>query len=66
MLISSIVAVPVDSVIYLTGASAVLPGIFTGWMLGSMIASKMAGAVFMFYVIRKRENLPPPQGGGII
>jgi uncharacterized PurR-regulated membrane protein YhhQ (DUF165 family) len=56
VLISSTAAVPVDSAIYLAGASAVVPGIFTGWMLGSMIASKMIGALFVFYVIRKRER----------
>jgi len=57
VLISSAVGVPIDSVIYLTGASAVVPGIFTGWMLGSMIASKMAGAVVVFMILRKRERI---------
>ncbi len=55
VLISSCIGVPIDSVIYLTGASAVVPGIFTGWVLGSMIVSKLSGALFVFYVIRKRE-----------
>lgn len=56
VLISSIASVPVDSVIFLVGADMVIPGLFTPWMLGSMVASKLAGAIVVFFIIRKREQ----------
>lgn len=56
VLISSLASAPVDTVIYLTGASMAIPGIFTWWTLGSMVASKLSGALVVFYLIRRREQ----------
>jgi uncharacterized PurR-regulated membrane protein YhhQ (DUF165 family) len=62
VLYSSFASVPVDSVIYLSGANQVMPGIFTWWMFSTMVISKMVGAVAVYYLIRQREikaALPP-------
>jgi hypothetical protein len=55
VLYSSFASVPVDSVIYLTGANQVVPGLFTWWMLGTMVVSKMVGAIAVYFLIKKRE-----------
>jgi hypothetical protein len=59
VLYSSFASVPVDSIIYLTGANQAVPGLFTWWMLGTMMASKMVGAIAVYYLIRRREQVPP-------
>jgi queuosine precursor transporter len=64
ILYSCAASVPVDSVIYLTGANHVIPGLFTWWMLGTMIVSKMVGAVVVFYMIRNRERRSISQTAG--
>jgi len=57
VLLSSMAGAPVDSVIYLTGANMAFPGLFSGWTLGTMIASKLAGAYLVYRILRRQELL---------
>lgn len=63
VMISSIAGAPVDSIIYLTGANMAIAGLFSWWTLGTMIASKLAGAYVIYVMIRKRERQSPANGG---
>jgi len=57
VLLSSVVGSAADSVVYLSGASFAVPGIFSWWTLGTMLASKFSGAVVVFYMLRRRERV---------
>lgn len=54
--ISSLVAVPIDSVVVLIGIQMALPGLL-GWnSLGVLIASKMVGAALVSYLVWRRDR----------
>lgn len=55
VMISSLAGAPLDSIIYLTGANMAFPGLFSWWTLGTMIASKLAGAYMVSRILRRRE-----------
>lgn len=57
VMLSSLAGAPVDSIIYLTGANMAFPGLFSWWTLATMIASKLAGAYFVYRILRRRELL---------
>lgn len=56
VLISSAAASPLDTAIFWFGANQVEPGVFHWATLITAIASKMAGAVFVYYLLRHRER----------
>lgn len=56
VLLSSFAAVPVDTVVFLSGANMAIPGIFTWWTFASMVVSKLSGAFVVYYLIRRREQ----------
>ncbi len=56
VMVSSLASAPVDSIIYLSGANMAIPGLFSWWTLGTMIASKLLGA-YVVYVMLKRRGL---------
>ncbi len=56
VLVSTAVAIPVDTVIFLYGANLAIPGFFNAWTFGTMIISKLAGTVVVFYFLRAREK----------
>jgi uncharacterized PurR-regulated membrane protein YhhQ (DUF165 family) len=56
VLVSATIAIPIDSVIFLTGAEQAVPGIFSWWTLGTMLTSKMLGAIVVYYMLRVRER----------
>ncbi len=47
---------PLDSAIFLSGAEQSVPGVFTWSTLATSIASKMAGAIAVYLMLRRREN----------
>ncbi|MEL7481135.1 MAG: VUT family protein [Pseudomonadota bacterium] len=55
VLLSSALAAPIDTVVFLYGASFVDPSQFTVWNVIFMIIGKMLGAVAIFYALRQRE-----------
>jgi len=59
VMISSLASAPVDSIIYLTGANAAIPGLFSWWTLATMIASKLLGAYVVYVMLRRRERHAP-------
>lgn len=59
VMISSIAGAPVDSIIYLTGANMAIPGLFSWWTLGTMIASKLIGAYVVYLMLKKQESVIP-------
>lgn len=56
VLISSAIGAPIDTFVFLYGASFAFPHIFSIWTFTTMIASKMIGAVIVWWIMRKREN----------
>jgi uncharacterized PurR-regulated membrane protein YhhQ (DUF165 family) len=56
VVLSSIFGSVVDTMIFLTGAEKAVPGIFSWWTLGTMLASKFSGALVVFYLLRRREK----------
>jgi hypothetical protein len=61
ILLSTFAAIPVDSVIFLTGADIAIPGIFSWWTLGTMIASKLGGCYVVYLMLKRRERNIIPQ-----
>lgn len=57
VLLSSVVGSVADSLVYLTGANFAVPGIFSWWTLGTMLASKFSGALVVFFLLRRRERV---------
>jgi len=55
VLLSSLMGVPIDTLIFLTIAELSVPGIFSVWTMGSMLVSKIIGAIFVFFWLRQRE-----------
>ena len=53
---SSTVGSIADTFVFLYGANATVPGIFSGWMVSTMLASKIFGAVAVFFLLRIREK----------
>lgn len=56
VLMSSVIGSIADSLIYLSGAQMVIPGIFSWWTLGAMLVSKFSGALVVFTMLRRRER----------
>ncbi len=56
VLASSALASPIDTVVFLYGASFTDPTQFSIWNIIFMIIGKMIGAVIIFYMLRAREN----------
>lgn len=56
VLISSGAGIPVDTIIFLYGANMAIPGFFNIWTFGTMIVSKLAGAIIVYYIIKAREK----------
>ena len=59
--VSSALASPIDTVVFLYGASFTDPTQFTIWNVIFMIIGKMIGATIIFYMLRKRENANDPR-----
>ncbi len=59
ILISSIVAAPIDTTLYLVGANMVVPGVLTIGSIIASIASKLAAAAFIAWLVRRREANQP-------
>jgi queuosine precursor transporter len=56
VMISSLAAAPLDSIIYLTGANMAFPGLFSWWTLATMIASKLFGAYVIYRALKRQET----------
>lgn len=61
VLVSSALASPIDTVVFLYGASFTDPTQFTIWNVIFMIIGKMMGATVIFYMLRARENAGDPR-----
>lgn len=57
VLISTAVAAPVDSTVFLLGANMVVPGLFSWVTLVASVLSKLAGAYVVYLVLKRRERL---------
>ncbi|MEL7451913.1 MAG: VUT family protein, partial [Pseudomonadota bacterium] len=55
VLLSSALASPIDTVVFLYGASFTDPTQFSIWNIVFMIVGKMVGAIIIFYGLRRRE-----------
>lgn len=56
ILLSSLFAAPIDTMIFLYGADMVVPGIFTLWSVLASVMSKLVGAAFVAYVVAQKEK----------
>ncbi len=56
VLISSAASAPLDTAIFWYGANMVTPGVFHWGTLITAIASKMLGAVIVYFILRHREH----------
>ncbi len=56
IMISSVAAVPVDTLVFLYFANMALPGFGNVWTFLTMLASKFVGVVFVYYYVRRRER----------
>ncbi len=56
IMLSSLIAAPVDTTLYLVGANMVVPGVLTLTSILASIASKLAAALFVAWLIRRRER----------
>jgi uncharacterized PurR-regulated membrane protein YhhQ (DUF165 family) len=45
-----------DTFVFLYGANTTVPGIFSAWMISTMLLSKISGAVAVFFLLRQREK----------
>lgn len=59
--VSSALASPLDTVVFLYGASFTDPTQFSVWNVIFMIIGKMLGATVIFYMLRARENAGDPR-----
>lgn len=48
---------PVDSAVFLLGADAAIPGLFSWLTLATSVLSKLAGAVVVYLLLKRRERL---------
>jgi hypothetical protein len=60
ILMSSALAAPLDSAVFLYGASFSVPGIFAWGTMVSSIVSKLAGALVVSWLVAKREQRMKP------
>ena len=56
VLLSSALAAPIDTTLFLYGASMIREGQFTLPNIAMSIAGKMLGAIVIWWFIRRREN----------
>lgn len=62
--ISSLLAAPVDSTLFLFGANMVVPGVLTFWSVLASVLSKLAGAALVAWWVRGRtQEAQPPLSG---
>lgn len=47
---------PVDSLVFLLGADAAIPGIFSWLTLTTSVASKLGGTVVVYWLVKRRER----------
>lgn len=60
ILLSSLVAAPVDTVLFLYGADMVVPGVLTLGSIAASVLSKLAAALAVAWMVKKRELAPQP------
>ena len=53
---SSLLAAPIDTLLFFYGAEMVVPGIFSTGTVIAAIISKLAAAAFIAWIVRRREN----------
>jgi len=58
--LSSLIAAPVDTTLFLYGANMVVPGVLTTGSIIASVLSKLAAALFVAWVVRKREMKTQP------
>ncbi len=56
IMLSSLIGAPIDSAVFLLGASLVVSGIFTPFTIATSIASKLLGAYIVYRIIKHREQ----------
>ena len=61
VMLSSIIAAPIDTVVFMVGASLVIEDFMHISTLVVMIASKLAGAYVVYRLLKRREEKLPPQ-----
>lgn len=54
--LSSLVAAPLDTVMFLYGANMVVPGVLTFGSIAASVASKLAASLFVAWLVRRREK----------
>jgi len=60
VLLSSALAAPVDTTVFLIGANIASPGQLSFWNVFFSIVGKMVGALVIFWALRLRENAGDP------
>lgn len=60
IVLSSLVGAPIDSAVFLFGASFVVPGLFNVWTVAASVAGKLVAAIFIAELIRRRLNAKEP------
>ena len=55
VLLSSALAAPIDTTVFLFLAQNMVPGMFTGANITMSVAGKMAGALVVFMMLRQRQ-----------
>lgn len=56
VLLSSVIAAPLDTTVFFIGADMVVPGIFSWSTVLTSIASKLLGTYIVFLIIRRQEQ----------
>ncbi len=60
VMLSSLIAAPIDTTVFLYGANMASPGVFSLWSIGASVACKLAGAALVAYLLHRRESLLKP------
>ncbi|MEM6901201.1 MAG: hypothetical protein AAF583_15705 [Pseudomonadota bacterium] len=60
ILLSSALAAPIDTTVFLIGANITSPGQLSFWNVFFSIVGKMVGALIIFWALRLRENAGDP------
>lgn len=55
--ISSLLAAPMDTVLFLYGANLVVPGVLTAGSVAASVFSKLLAALLVSWLVRKRERV---------
>lgn len=54
--LSSLIAAPIDTTLYLVGADMVVPGVLTISSIIASVISKLAAALFVAWLVKRREK----------